>query len=241
MLYSRFDQLIYPWVLHFLKQLRQDPCINAIKYVGRSESKERFAIQRYLLIIGKKQYAGFITHLHLLLHIVTLDTEAVVVPWHQFTYSLLVPEGCLAQRAQILQYCKCSVTISYTAVRDTSGHCLYTSLILKCQFSWMMWFTFCFNASVMTEGRPDLSASWTSVFTIPKHCAPFSDTGPIHNMFTIDCDKSSVNFTGSNIFNLQKPNHASHLTVGGIWYRRVHCHNPLYSQREKFYCTNCTR
>jgi len=44
----------------------------------RSESKERFAIQRYLLIIGKKQYAGFITHLHLLLHIVTLDTEALV-------------------------------------------------------------------------------------------------------------------------------------------------------------------
>jgi len=26
------------------------------------------------------EYAGFITHLHLLLHIVTLDTEALVVP-----------------------------------------------------------------------------------------------------------------------------------------------------------------
>jgi len=26
------------------------------------------------------EYAGFITHLHLLLHIVTLDTEAIVVP-----------------------------------------------------------------------------------------------------------------------------------------------------------------
>ena len=36
------------------------------------------------------------THLHLLLHIVTLDTEALVVPWHQFTFSLLVPKGCLA-------------------------------------------------------------------------------------------------------------------------------------------------
>ena len=47
---------------------------------GRSESKERFAVQRYLLIIGKKQYTGFITHLHLLPHIVTLDTEALVVP-----------------------------------------------------------------------------------------------------------------------------------------------------------------
>ena len=34
---------------------------------------------------------------------------------------------------------------------------------------------------------------------IPKHCAPFSDTGRVHNMFAIDCNKSSVNFTGSNI------------------------------------------
>ena len=42
------------------------------------------------------EYAGFITHLHLLFHIVTLDTEALVVPWHQFTYSLLVLDGRLA-------------------------------------------------------------------------------------------------------------------------------------------------
>ena len=49
-------------------------------YEGHLESKERFAIKKYLLIIGKKDYAGFITHLHLLLHIVTLDIEAIVVP-----------------------------------------------------------------------------------------------------------------------------------------------------------------
>ena len=67
------------------------------------------------------------------------------------------------QRAQILRYCKCSVTISFTTVRDKSGHCSYTSLIVKCRFSLMMRFTVCFNASVMTVGRPDLSASWTSV------------------------------------------------------------------------------
>ena len=36
------------------------------------------------------------THLHLLLHIVTLDIEALVVPWHQFIYCLLVPDGRLA-------------------------------------------------------------------------------------------------------------------------------------------------
>jgi len=76
---------------------------------------------------------------------------------------------------------------------------------------------------------------------IPKHCAPFLDTGRVHNMFAIDCNKSSVNFTGSNVFHLQKPNHASHLIVGGIWYRRIPCHNPLHSQREKVRCTNCIR
>ena len=59
--------------LHFRTQRR--------KYEGHLESKERFAIQKYLLIIGKKtEYASFITHLHLLLHIVTLDIEALVVP-----------------------------------------------------------------------------------------------------------------------------------------------------------------
>ena len=36
------------------------------------------------------------THPHLLLHIVTLDIEALVVPWHQFIYSLLVLDGRLA-------------------------------------------------------------------------------------------------------------------------------------------------
>ena len=51
---------------------------------------------------------------------------------------------------------------------------------------------------------------------IPKHCTPFSDTGHVHNMFAIDCNKSSVNFTGSNVFRLQKPNHASHLTPAGF-------------------------
>ena len=34
-------------------------------------------------------------HLHLRLHIVTMDIEAVVVPRKKFTYSLLVPDGRL--------------------------------------------------------------------------------------------------------------------------------------------------
>jgi hypothetical protein len=45
----------------------------------------------------EKEYAGFITHLHLLLHIVTLDIEALVVPCHQFIYSLFA-EAALAVR-----------------------------------------------------------------------------------------------------------------------------------------------
>ena len=197
-----------------------------------------------ILIDNRKEteYTGFITHLHLRLHIVTVDIEALVLPWHQFTYSLLAPEGRLAQRAQIFRYCKCSVTIPYTTVRDTSGHCSYTSLTVKCRFSRMMRFTFCFNGSVMTRGSP-WSLSVTNICSpIRKHCAPFSDTGRVHNIFAIDCNKSSVNFTRSNVFlRLQKLNHASHITVGGMWYRRVHCHNPLHSQCEKVRCTNCTR
>ena len=51
------------------------------RYEGHLESKERFAIKKIFIDNRKeKEYAGFITHLHLLLHIVTLDIEALVVP-----------------------------------------------------------------------------------------------------------------------------------------------------------------
>jgi hypothetical protein len=52
---------------------------------------------------------------------------------------------------------------------------------------------------------------------------------------------SLVNFTGFNFLRLQKPNHASHLTAGGIWYQCVYCLNLSHSQRGKVCCTNCTR
>ena len=108
------------------------------------------------------EFADFITHLHLLLHIATLDIEALL-PWHQFTYSALVPDGRLAiQRAQIVVLQMFGDNFVQNC-RDTSDNCWYISLIVKCRFSRMMRFTFCFNASVMTEGRPDLSAPWTSV------------------------------------------------------------------------------
>ena len=53
--------------------LKQVPCIpyylkfnqrkhNHSKYEGHPESKERFAIQRYLLIIGKKQNMQVLSH-----------------------------------------------------------------------------------------------------------------------------------------------------------------------------------
>ena len=76
---------------------------------------------------------------------------------------------------------------------------------------------------------------------IRKHCAPFSDTGRVHNMFTIDRNKSLVNFTGSDVLRLQKPNHASHITVGASWNQRVHCLNLSHSQRGKVCSANCTR
>ena len=49
-------------------------------YEGHLESKERFAIRRLFDNRKETEYAGFMTHFHLLLHIVTLDTEALVVP-----------------------------------------------------------------------------------------------------------------------------------------------------------------
>ena len=50
-------------------------------YEGHLESKERFAFKKIFIDNRKeKEYAGFIAHLHLLLHIVTLETEALVVP-----------------------------------------------------------------------------------------------------------------------------------------------------------------
>ena len=76
---------------------------------------------------------------------------------------------------------------------------------------------------------------------VRKHCAPFLGTGRVHNMFTIDRNKSLVNFTGSDVLRLQKPNHASHLTVGGRWYQRVHCLNLSHSQRGNVCSTNCTK
>jgi hypothetical protein len=72
---------------------------------------------------------------------------------------------------------------------------------------------------------------------IRKLNAPISDTGRVHNMFTIESNKSLVNFTGSNVLRLQKPNHASHLTDGGIWYQCVHCLNLSHSQHGKVCCT----
>jgi len=55
------------------------------------------------------------------------------------------------------------------------------------------------------RGSPWSLSVMNNCSPIPKHCAPFSDTGRVHNMFAIDCNKSSVNFTGSNVFRLQKP------------------------------------
>jgi len=46
--------------MHFLEVRLHKLAI--AKYEGRSESKERFAIQRYLLIIGKKHNMQVLSH-----------------------------------------------------------------------------------------------------------------------------------------------------------------------------------
>jgi len=59
------DQNLFWEQTRFLKILHKN--VKTIEtawanYVGRSESKERFAIQRYLLIIGKKKYMQVLSH-----------------------------------------------------------------------------------------------------------------------------------------------------------------------------------
>ena len=59
-----------------------------MKYEGRSESKERFAIQRYLLITGKKQNIQVLSH--------TFTYFSILSPWtlRHLSYrdtSLLIP------------------------------------------------------------------------------------------------------------------------------------------------------
>ena len=49
-------------------------------YEGHLESKERFAIQRYLLITGKKQNMQVLSHTFTYFSTVISDTEALVVP-----------------------------------------------------------------------------------------------------------------------------------------------------------------
>ena len=41
------------------------------------------------------EYASFGSYLCLLFHIVAFEIEALVVPWHQFVYTLFIPCGCL--------------------------------------------------------------------------------------------------------------------------------------------------
>ena len=54
----------YNGQLMFFEVFHQKSCapVIGVSYEGHSESKERFAIQRYLLIIGKKQNMQVLSH-----------------------------------------------------------------------------------------------------------------------------------------------------------------------------------
>ena len=130
---------------------------------GHLESKERFAIQRYLLIIGKKQNMQVLSH--------TFAYFPTSSPW----------------------------TLRQLSYRDTS-------LLIPSSYQTAAW---------LFIGSPRSLSVMNVCSPVRKHCAPFSDTVRVHNMFTIHRNKSLVNFTGSDVLRLQKPNYASHLTVGG--------------------------
>ena len=54
----------YNGQLMFFEVFHQKSCapVIGVSYEGHSESKERFALQRYLLIIGKKQNMQVLSH-----------------------------------------------------------------------------------------------------------------------------------------------------------------------------------
>jgi len=207
-------------------------------YEDRSESKECFAIQRYLLIIGKKQNIQVLSHTpsptspHS--HLGHWGSCRTVTPVYLFPPRTRRPPGYFAVWQMFGHNFVHNCTRHFRTLFVHFAHCEMS--ILSNDAVHLLPQCVCDD-----RGSPWCLSVMNICSPIPKYCAPFSDTGHVHNMFAIDCNKSSVNFTVSNVFHLQKPNHASHLTVGGIWYRRVHCHNPLHSQHEKFRCINCTR
>ena len=68
-------------------------CLCLHLYEGDPESKERFAIPRYSLIITEKLIYKF-RHLALsTIPHVAFDIKALV-PWHQFVYTIVIPCGC---------------------------------------------------------------------------------------------------------------------------------------------------
>ena len=65
-------------------------------YEGRPYSKECFAIPRYFFNNNTKtEYSSFGTYLCLHFHLVAFDIKALVVPWHQFVYTLSISCGRL--------------------------------------------------------------------------------------------------------------------------------------------------
>ena len=103
-----------------------------LKHEGRSESKERFPIQRYSLIIGKKQ------NMQVLSHTFTYFSTQSPLTMRHLSYrdtSLLIPFSYQTAAWLFNQpttgIANVRVTIPYTTVRDTSRHCSYTSLIVK--------------------------------------------------------------------------------------------------------------
>ena len=64
------------------------------KYEGHPESKERFDTPRYFFNSNTEtQYTNFGTYLCLLLLIVAVDIKTLVVHWHQFVFTLVIPCG----------------------------------------------------------------------------------------------------------------------------------------------------
>jgi hypothetical protein len=118
--------------------------------------------------------------------------------------------------AQFFLYPRCLLRISWRRDREIWANFSCSSSRVKrlsCQICWSICF---FKSSVMRDGRPDRSSSWTFVHTVIKHSSPLSHTRFIHYTFTIHCHKLSMNVNSAAILCVQKAYQRSHFTVGGI-------------------------
>jgi hypothetical protein len=130
--------------------------------------------------------------------------------------------------AQIFLYLRCLLRILWRRDREIWGNFSCSWSRVQCLSCRMCSSACFFRSSVMRDGCPDHSSSWT--FLLSALTTPLPHTWLIHYTFTIHCCKLSVNANSTGSLCVQKMGHRSHFTVGGIisflnLFRHKNCSN----------------